>query len=94
MSEIRGSFEYNNLVFQAGYRYGGHYQDQGGYGKCLRIYHANNGTLYPHDYFGDDKYEVASADIQSDKVILTMRFPLDREDEFLKGPTTIILKRT
>jgi hypothetical protein len=56
-TEIQGSFVFDGLRFNAGYRCGFPREHQGGYDKCLKIY---NGPQYlsAHEYFGDDKFKV------------------------------------
>jgi len=96
MTEIFGTFVFEGQFYKAGYRYGGPHYHQGGFDKCLRIYHdANNQFIYAHDIFGDDKFEVESATIDDQKVVLTMRFPLNHKDKFfMDGLKVITLKRT
>ena len=95
MSEIFGTFVFEGQFYKAGYRYGGTLYHQGGYDKCLRIYHdVHNQFIYSHDIFGDDKFEVESAMIDEKKVILTMRIPLCHKDKFDPTASKIItLKR-
>lgn len=96
MTEIFGTFEFEGQTFKAGYRYDGKWYNQGGFSKCLRIYHdANNQFIYAHDVFGDDKFEVESASIADQEVVLTMRYPLNHKDKFfLDGKKVITIKRS
>lgn len=92
MTEISGTFSFDGQSYKAGYRYGGKWYDQGGYSKCLRIYNnVINQSIYAHDIFGDDKFDVENAVIENDKVILTMRFPLCRKDDFNPLASRIII---
>jgi hypothetical protein len=57
--EIQGTFVFNDIIFEAGYRFNGPHYHQGGYNKCLRIYNGkddNGNSISGHDYFGDDKF--------------------------------------
>ena len=75
-TEIQGVFNFNGIVFNAGYRSGYPKYHQGGYAKCLRIYegYLNGDKINGHEYFGDDKFGVNSVEKDANKLILTMDY--------------------
>ena len=86
-TEIFGTVRIDGIKFQVGYRYGGDVRHQGGFDKCLRIYKGigpNNEVIDGHDYFNDDKFEVEDAILYVDDMILTLTFPLVKEEERYK----------
>ena len=97
--EIFGEFTLYGIVFEAGYRYGGNLNHQGGYHKCLRIYSGKAATnrIDGHQYFGDDKFEVESMVEYLDNIVLQLTFPLARKEDrykvFNDSSKTIIIKR-
>lgn len=101
--EIFGTFVFNGINFDAGYRYDGPTHRQGGYDKCFVVYNGVQGSksIYGHSYFGDDKFKVMNAVISDYCVVLELSYPLYEEGKMYKfDPTTfendkiIILKRT
>lgn len=84
--EIFGTLVFDGKTFEVGYRFNGPSWHQGGYSKCLRIYNGNDtgGTsISGHEYFGDDKFEVLSADVGVKTLKLEMSYPLtNKEDRY------------
>jgi hypothetical protein len=95
LQEIQGTFQFNGITFKGGYRFGSH-PYTGGFAKCLRIYHGKDGKLQPHDYFGDDKFEVESVYVRQNQVYIMMKYPLNHKDNFMSntGEKIIILTTT
>lgn len=75
MSEILGQITHDNKTWNVGYRYGGDRQHQGGYAQCLRIYNSTDKES-GHGYFGDDKFEIVSAEKVNSGYMLTLSWPL------------------
>lgn len=86
-SEYYGWFKIDGIRFSASYRTSGD-SSCGGYRLCLKINNGADGKkqYYGHDYFGDDKYEVTTANTSvlghgifiGDIIELTMKHPLIR----------------
>lgn len=94
---IHGTFMYANIVFEGNYRFGEHLYNQGGYHKCLAISQGLDGEghrIFGHSYFGDDKFEVAKAEVFPDRVILHLTYPLRSRCNYLVKEQVITLKRT
>ena len=99
MSIVYGTFVFDDATFNAEYRYGNTDKplNQRGYAKCLII---NRGTKASgeltdgHSYFGDDKYEVKSAEFSSDTIVLNLEVSLSNPENIWKREKTVTLKIT
>ena len=70
---IHGTFVFDNITFEANYRFNGPICNQGGYKQCLAISlgkDAYGSSILGHSYFSDDKFGVEKAEIYSDKIVL------------------------
>ena len=93
---IHGTFVFNDIVFEANYRFNGPKYNQGGYTQCFAISQGvdSSGNRYlGHSYFGDDKFGVEKADIYSDRIIIYLTYPLYSRCSFSNRVQVVILKR-
>jgi hypothetical protein len=98
-TELSGTFVFDDLVFTAGFRFGGTYKsDRGDFDRCLKLYEAHRegwGYVNGHGYFGDDKFKVLTAIITPNEIILKLSRPFGRMYERWSGKESdvMILKR-
>ena len=91
-NEIHGTFTFYGITFNAGYRFGGPLEQQGGFQKCLKIYHSTDGHHDGHIYFGDDKFMITNATfLAENKIEIDLLIGLRKYDNPANNQKKIIL---